>query len=213
MIDQLASQPKAQEPEARRQETVTVGMWIFLMSEVLLFGGMFTAFVIYRLSYAQAFLEASHHLNVVLGTLNTAVLLTSSLCMAFAVRAAMTVRLRRTLILLGLTALLGVIFLVIKGTEYYLEAQENLFPGPAFVFEGTQPLHSKLFFDFYFVMTGLHALHLIIGLGLIAALAVYLRWRQQELESRALQVEILGLYWHFVDIVWVFLFPLLYLVG
>ena len=213
MSEHATMQAAAVSTEARRQESVTVGMWIFLATEVLLFGGMFTAFMVYRLGYAQGFQEAGQHLDVALGSINTAVLLTSSLCMALAVQAAQAVRLRRTLLFLGLTIVLGIVFLGIKGVEYSHEIQANLLPGPSFVFEGTAPRQAQLFFDFYFIMTAIHAIHLTIGIGVVGGLALYLRLRQPELAARVTQVEVVGLYWHFVDIVWVFLFPLLYLVS
>jgi cytochrome c oxidase subunit 3 len=209
----------------------TLGMWAFLATEVLFFGGMFAGYALYRYWYPDAFVAASHRLDVWLGTINTAVLLTSSLMMALAVRAAQTDDRRGTVRLLAATILLGSIFLGIKGYEYYHKFTEHLVPGPTFSFGAGHasatakatanppqaaavpviPQHAQLFFSFYFALTGLHATHMIIGIAILSLLILRAR-RGDFCAAYFTPVEITGLYWHFVDIVWVFLFPLLYLI-
>ena len=197
---------------AAERETNSLGMWVFLVSEVMLFGGLFTVYLIYRLSYPEAFAAGSQRLDVMWGTINTAVLLTSSLTMATAVYAAQTQRRKLTLLLLAATALLGLVFLGIKGYEYWQEYQEQLIPALNFTWDGAGALQVKLFFTLYFIMTGLHALHLTVGIGLVSGVPL-LRFRRPYRSDPASPVEIVGLYWHFVDVVWVFLFPLLYLIA
>ncbi|GIV79315.1 MAG: cytochrome c oxidase subunit III [Litorilinea sp.] len=195
--------------EEQEHEASLLGMWTFLATEVLFFGGLIVAFLVYRAAYTPVFREASTHLNVLLGTVNTAVLLTSSLTMALAVDAAARRQRQRLVWLLLATAGLGLVFLGIKAVEYSLEFREHLFPGPGFVWEGDQGNVAQLFFVLYFVMTGLHALHLILGIGAVGVMS-WLAHRGWYDESPT-PVEVLGLYWHFIDIVWIFLFPLLYL--
>ncbi len=189
-----------------------MGMWLFLATELLLFGGIFMAFAVYRVLYADAFAEAATHLGLLLGSINTAILMVSGLTMALAERAVGAERRRLTLGLLGGTLVLGLVFLAIKGYEYSKEFHEGLIPLPGveFTYDGAHPALAEMFFNFYFVMTGLHALHMAIGLGIIAImLAIGWRWRQPDRYAR--QVKIAGLYWAFVDIVWVFVFTSLYL--
>jgi cytochrome c oxidase subunit 3 len=196
----------------QQRDATTLGMWIFLVTEIMFFGGLFMAYMLYRWSYPQAFAEASHHLNIVLGGFNTAVLITSSLTMALAVHAAQLGR-RRTLVgFLIVTIVLGLVFLGVKAVEYQHKFEEHHFPGSTFHFEGTDPAHSQMFFFIYFCMTGLHALHMIIGVALLAVIALN-SWRGRYTPEYYGPVEVSGLYWHFVDIVWIFLFPLLYLIG
>jgi cytochrome c oxidase subunit 3 len=190
------------------------GMWVFLATEVMFLGALIGAYSVYRFSYPAAFREASQHLYWILGGANTAVLLCSSLMMALAVRAAQLGKRSHLIVFLGLTMLLGLAFLGIKGAEYYLEYQEHLVPlrGFGFRFAGADPNKAQLFFHFYFALTGLHALHLIIGIGLVGLMAI-LSWRKHFSADYNTPVEVVGLFWHFVDIVWVFLYPLLYLIG
>ncbi len=190
------------------------GMWVFLATEVMFLGALISAYCVYRFSYSAVFQEASQHLYWALGGLNTAVLLCSSLMMALAVRAAQRGQRGQLITFLGLTMLLGLSFLGIKGTEYYLDYQEHLVPlkGFGFRFAGADPSKAQLFFNFYFALTGLHALHMIIGIGLIGVMMI-LAWRKRFSADYSTPVEMVGLFWHFVDIVWVFLYPLLYLVG
>ncbi|MQA31810.1 MAG: cytochrome c oxidase subunit 3 family protein [Luteitalea sp.] len=187
-------------------------MWVFLVTEVLFFGGLFLTYIIYRSWYPDAFAFASHELDVTLGTINTAVLIGSSLTMALAVHAAQTGERRLLLMFLAATMALGVVFLGIKGVEYYEKFHAHHIPGPGFVFEAEYFRHAQLFFSLYFVMTGLHAIHMIIGLGIMTWMLVW-AWNGTITSDYASPIEISGLYWHFVDIVWIFLFPLLYLIG
>jgi cytochrome c oxidase subunit III len=195
----------------QQHEAASLGMWVFLTTEVMFFGGLFLGYAIYRGTYPEAFSAASRHLDIAFGTINTAVLLCSSLAMALAVHAAQLGARRAAVILLGITIVLGAVFLGIKGIEYYHKYEESLIPGPAFHFEGGESRHTQIFFSFYFVMTGMHALHMVIGIGLLGWMMLKTA-RGQITPDHFSPVEITGLYWHFVDIVWVFLFPLLYLV-
>ncbi|MBI4528570.1 MAG: cytochrome c oxidase subunit 3 family protein [Deltaproteobacteria bacterium] len=188
------------------------GMWIFLATEVMFFGGMFLGYTYYRSLYAQAFVDASNHLDILLGTINTAVLICSSFTMALAVHSAETGNRRGSVKFLLLTIALGTVFLVIKFAEYAHKFEEHLIPGSSFAFEGALARPAEIFFSFYFAMTGMHALHMIVGIGLLTALVFQAR-RGRFSPVYYTPVEITGLYWHFVDIVWIFLFPLLYLVG
>ncbi len=196
----------------RQNEAATLGMWVFLVTEILFFGGLFVTYLVYRSSYPGAFSAASHEMVIWAGTLNTAVLITSSLTMALAVRAAQLGDRRSLIWLLLATMALGCVFLGVKAFEYRTEFIEHHVPGPGFQFEGPYLRQAQIFFSLYFVMTGLHALHMIIGLGIMA---VMLWWSIRGTITReyASPIEISGLYWHFVDIVWIFLFPLLYLIG
>ena len=195
----------------QQQQATTLGMWGFLATEVLFFGGMFVGYTVYRLLYHAPFGEASRHLDVVLGAVNTGVLLCSSLTMALGVHEAQEGNRRMVMLFLAITAALGMIFLGIKFFEYYQKFEEHLIPGPHFMWNGADARHASLFFIFYFIMTGMHALHMVIGIGLMAIL-VFLTWRGKFSSVYYAPIELGGLYWHFVDIVWVFLFPLLYLV-
>lgn len=196
----------------QQSEAATLGMWAFLVTEVLFFGGLFLGYVVYRSSYPEAFASGSHHLDVALGAVNTAVLIGSSLTMALAVHAAQVGRRKELVLFLLGTILLGAVFLGIKGVEYAHKFAEHLVPGPSFVFTGPHAHQAQLFFSFYFAMTGLHAAHMVIGIGVLAVLTV-MAWGGRFSAAYYAPVEISGLYWHFVDIVWIFLFPLLYLIG
>ena len=173
-----------------------LGMWAFLATELLFFGPLFFGYVHARIGSPQAFVSGSHHMHVVLGTLNTAILMTSSLTMALAVRFSQKDKPIR--VLLALTALLGIAFLCIKGSEYWMEASEV-----------ARASGGELEFYFlYFAMTGLHAIHLTIGIGVVA----WLWWHAKRFgRDYHAPVEVSGLYWHFVDLVWVFLYPMFYL--
>ena len=187
-------------------------MWVFLVTEVLFFGGLFAGYAIYRTWYPDAFAAASRELDIVLGSINTVVLITSSLTMALAVHAAQTGERRLVLWLLLATMALGATFLGIKGVEYYHKFAEHHVPGPAFSFEPEHFSQAQIFFSFYFMMTGLHALHMVIGLGIMIVM-LWWTWNGTITVEYASPIEVSGLYWHFVDIVWIFLFPLLYLIG
>ncbi len=196
---------------AHEHENNVLGMWLFLATELLLFGGLFTGNTVYRYIYGEAFREASQHLHAEMGATNTGVLILSSLMVALATHAAQTGGRRSTAVFLGLTLALGALFLVLKGSEYLGHFQEGLVPGPRFVWEGEQRRPAELFFTLYYIMTGVHALHMLIGLGLIAYMAIG-AWRGRYTRERHTGLEMAGLYWHFVDVVWVFIFPMLYLI-
>lgn len=187
-------------------------MWVFLITEVMFFGGLFTAYIVYRVAYPGAFAGASHHLDVTLGGINTAVLIMSSLTMAMAVYGAQTGKKRVLILCLSLTLLLGLTFLGIKAIEYYDKFAHGLVPGAGFHWEGPNKRQAELFFSIYFAMTGTHALHMVIGAGIITTLII-MSVRGRFSPEYHTPVELSGLYWHFVDIVWIFLFPLLYLIG
>jgi cytochrome c oxidase subunit 3 len=196
----------------QQHEASALGMWLFLVTEILFFGGLFTVYVAYRSAYPGAFGHASNHLDVRWGTINTAVLIASSLTMALAVRAAQVGRRRALSLCLLLTIGLGSVFLAIKGVEYGHKFHEGLVPGPTFTYAGEDAEPAELFFSIYFAMTGLHALHMVIGIGVLAVL--FWRARRGRFDAAYYTpVELAGLYWHFVDIVWIFLFPLLYLIN
>ena len=189
-----------------------LGMWIFLATEIMFFGGLFCGYAIYRYSFPEVFAKASHHLDVLFGAIDTAVLLCSSLTMALGVRAMRLGQRWLTIWLLLATAAFGVGFLILHGIEYHHEWEAHLVPGAHFQFEGADPAKAQMFFWIYFALTGLHSLHVLIGVLIMVGLAalVFFKFINRE---KYMAVEICGLYWHFVDIVWVFLFPLLYLAG
>jgi len=201
--------------------TANLGMWLFLVTEVMFFSGLFAVYTIYRYLYPEAFHEGSRHLDLVLGTINTTVLLLSSLTVALSVRAAQLNRQKQLVWLLVATIALGTVFLVIKAVEYSHKFEEGLVPGSGFQLrhpydeafaDSSRARHVELFFAVYFAMTGFHALHMVIGLGIFITVLV-LAIRGTFHSEYYTPVEVTGLYWHFVDIVWVFLFPLLYLVA
>ncbi|HKQ68810.1 MAG TPA: cytochrome c oxidase subunit 3 family protein [Polyangiaceae bacterium] len=231
----------------QQQSSASLGTWLFLVTEIMFFGGLFTAYILYRSRYPEAFIAGSHQLDVTLGTINTAVLILSSLTMAMAVRSAQLGKSKAIVGFLAATIVFGSIFLGIKANEYHHKWVEHLIPGDTFHLEeahvpthhgepitstmpsgivGESPAdflllspgpsdlqaHAQLFFFLYFGMTGLHAFHMIIGIGLLVWL-MFPSWRGKFDGNNHNYVEGIGLYWHFVDIVWIFLFPLLYLVG
>jgi cytochrome c oxidase subunit 3 len=237
-----AAYPVAHHFDDAEQQYVAaeLGMWLFLATEVLFFGGMFLGYALYRFNYPDEFIAGSHRLDEWLGAFNTAVLLTSSLTMVLAVHAAQTQRRGLLIVNLLLTILLGATFLGVKGYEYHHKFEERLVPGRNFNFAYAPETHSEpgesaghgtsspapnnidemakvdarhveLFFSFYFAMTGLHAVHMVIGIGLLSTLVVG-AVRGRFASGYFTPIEMTGLYWHFVDIVWVFLFPLLYLI-
>jgi len=211
--DRAATALAHQFDDARQQrEAAELGMWAFLLTELMLFGGFFTGYTAYRSAYPEAFAQGSHHLDVLLGGINTAVLICSSLTMALAVHAAQAGKRKGQVLYLLLTIVFGAVFLGIKAVEYSHKFHEHLVPGPNFSPEGANPVGMQLFFSFYFAMTGTHALHMIIGIGILAVLIYQARKGRFGPEYYA-PVEMTGLYWHFVDIVWIFLYPLLYLLG
>jgi cytochrome c oxidase subunit 3 len=195
----------------QQREAATMGMWLFIATEILFFGAMFLGYTAYRHAYPQAFAAASRHTLIAFGGTNTAVLLVSSTAMAFAVRAAKQNQRGLLGFLLLFTASLGALFLVLKGFEYAHEIHEHLLPGRSFQIDAADPQHAEMFFYIYWLTTGVHALHVTIGVVLISFFALR-AWFTDAFRDRDTPVDLLGLYWHFVDIVWVFLFPLIYLV-
>lgn len=197
---------------AQQQDVASFGMWVFLVTEVMFFGGLFAAYAVYRSLYPEAFALTSRYMDVTLGTANTVVLITSSLTMALAVLSSRLNQQRATTRFLVATIVLGLVFLGVKVYEYHHKYVEHIVPGVDFRLSGPEAGHMQMLFCFYFIMTGLHAVHMIIGVGLLS-------WLIRKNNSGAFSesynnpVEVIGLYWHFVDIVWIFLFPLLYLIG
>ncbi len=194
----------------QQREASSLGMWLFLLTEIMFFGGMFTGYTVYRLKYPQAFVAGSHLLDIRLGGFNTAVLIASSLTMALAVHAAQMGKRKAIIGFLLLTFVLGGVFLGVKAVEYSHKFHDHLVPGPNF--EALQYRETQLFFSFYFAMTGMHALHMVIGMVMMGIL-IRMAQKGRFTADYYSPVEMGGLYWHFVDIVWIFLFPLLYLIG
>ena len=195
----------------QQQEAATLGMWIFLVTEVMFFGGLLMAYLLYRVWYPLAWAEGSLELDIRLGAFNTVVLIGSSLTMALAVRSAQTGAQKATVRWLLITMALGLTFLVVKFFEYREKWHLNHIPGPNFRFEGPHAAQVEIFLSLYFGLTGLHALHMVIGASLLAVIT-WMAHRGRFSPEWYTPVELSGLYWHFVDIVWIFLFPLLYLV-
>ncbi|WP_437201403.1 cytochrome c oxidase subunit 3 family protein [Planctomicrobium sp. SH664] len=198
----------------------TLGMWSFLVTEIMFFGAMFLGYAVYRFWYPEAWDLASRHLDLVPGTINTIVLLASSLTMALAVHWSKHDDAPRTQKFLLATIGLAFVFLLIKAYEYHHKWADHLVPGPYFKWHGSTDLHGhpianpealQLFYSFYFVMTSWHAIHMVIGICILALLWWQSR-RGKFHQGYNVSIENTGLYWHFVDIVWVFLFPLLYLI-
>ena len=197
----------------QQMDADTLGMWTFLITEVLFFGGMFAAYAVYRNMYYPAFASTSEFMNVPLGATNTAVLICSSLTMAMAVRSAQLSQRKNLILFLVLTIIFGTMFLGVKAYEYHEKYVEHLIPGLGFDYPHKQfILNAQILFLLYFAMTGMHAIHMIIGLGLLTFLIIE-AYRFKYNKNNFAPVEMIGLYWHFVDVVWIFLFPLLYLIG
>jgi cytochrome c oxidase subunit 3 len=201
--------------DAQQQRSAAeLGMWLFLVTEFMFFGGLFVAYLVYRSWYPEDFAAGSHTMDVRLGTINTAVLLTSSLTMALAVDAAQRSRQQPLVGLLAATLVLGAIFLGIKAYEYHHKFEEHLIPFAGLPFspeDGATP-GLATFFNLYFLMTGMHAFHMLIGIAILAVL-IFLAARRRLPAERSIVVHNAGLYWHFVDLVWVYLFPFFYLVA
>lgn len=199
---------------AQQEESEKLGMWAFLVTEVMFFGALFTAYTVYRNLYPEAFMLASSHLNWVMGGANTLVLIVSSLTMALAIRGAQTANRKVMLGNLVATMVFGAAFLVVKYFEYAEKWHHHLIPGPSFDVAqfGEHGPQARIFFSIYFAMTGLHAFHMVVGLVLMAW--IYKRASRGDFTpTRYVAIENAGLYWHFVDLVWIFLFPMLYLLG
>jgi cytochrome c oxidase subunit 3 len=196
-------------PDVERQRYgAAFGIWIFLVTEMLFFGGLFLSYAVYRTLHAEAFRIASHETNIVYGTANTLILLTSSLVMTIAERAAGEGLRRVCLIGLVITASLGAAFLAVKGFEYSDDLSKGLFPSPDFPLT---PASTQLFWGLYWVMTVVHAIHLTVGIGVMLVLTALIGRKVIPLQTTA--TEVASLYWHFVDVVWVTLYALLYLPG
>jgi cytochrome c oxidase subunit 3 len=204
----------------QQRDAASLGMWLFLATEIMFFGGMFCAYLVYRYWYYNEFASGSRSLDIWLGTINTAVLICSSLTVALGVRAAQMGQRKLLVILLLLTIVFGFAFLGIKGIEWYQKFEEHHIPGRSFRADDLvksypqihiDQQHEQIYFSLYFAMTGLHALHMIIGVGIFMFLTYY-AWKGRYTPKYYTPVEIGGLYWHFVDIVWIYLFPLLYLI-
>jgi cytochrome c oxidase subunit 3 len=188
-----------------------IGMWLFLVTEVLLFGGLFVGYAIMHAKHPAAFFAAHLHLNRTLGALNTVVLLTSSFTMVLAVWAAQTSKRKLLILFLILTLLCAGTFLVVKFFEYQHKFDEGLLPGKFYTHQGDTVPGQFLFFSFYFMMTGLHGIHVLLGMGAIAWTAIR-AWRGQFSATYYGPVDIVALYWHLVDLIWIYLFPLIYLI-
>lgn len=218
----------------QQREAGALGMWVFLVTELMFFGGMFLAYTLYRTKFPADFASASNHLDLTLGAVNTVVLILSSFTMALAVYSSQVGKQRNQIVCLILTMVLGVTFLGIKAVEYYDKYEDHLIPGQLIpgrpyapevqehgapddkhklhLLPGATVKHVEMFYWIYFAMTGMHALHMIIGVGILSVI-LFFSWRGRYGPEYHNPVEITGLYWHFVDIVWIFLFPLLYLLG
>ena len=193
-------------------DAAKIGMWLFLVTEILMFGGLFVGYGIMHAKHPAAFQAAHHHLDRIMGALNTIVLLVSSFTMVLAVWAAQTSRRKALIANLALTFTLAGVFLVVKYFEYAHKFHEGLLPGRFYSHVGDVVPGQFLFFSFYFMMTGLHGIHVVVGMG---AIAILLRRAIRGDFSAAYfgPVEVTGLYWHLVDLIWIYLFPLMYLVS
>jgi cytochrome c oxidase subunit 3 len=201
-----------EQPE-QQFESATLGMWAFLVTEIMFFGGMFFAYSLYRQAYPDAFASTSQYMQVIVGGVNTAVLICSSLTMALAVRSGQLGQRNAVILFLIATMVLGGVFLGVKAYEYHHKWVEHLVPGFNYHYEEPNyAQHAQIFFFLYFCMTGMHALHMVVGEGLLLTLVV-MAVKNRFTARWYTPIEIVGLYWHFVDIVWIFLFPLLYLIG
>ncbi len=196
----------------QQNDSYILGMWVFLCTEILFFGGLFTAFIVYHKMYPEAFFEAHHELSIMLGGINTTILLFSSFTIALAVRAAALGRWKAQLGLMGITLACAFGFMVVKAIEYTEKYNHHLIPGPKFHFETAHEHGAQIFFSLYFAMTGLHGIHVLIGI-IACLILMYMTWKNRNKPQDFMPIEMFGLYWHFVDIVWIFLYPLLYLIG
>jgi cytochrome c oxidase subunit 3 len=187
-------------------------MWIFIASEVLFFGGLFLAYLVYRITYPSEFEHAGKELNLTIGTINTVLLLVSSYFMALAVHSVQIDRIKKSAIYLSVTWILGFLFLVLKAYEYYDDLHRNISPVESIGSSSSNPHAAGILYLIYYTMTGIHALHLTIALGVVTV--IYIRTLKNEFSSSySVPIELAGLYWHFVDLIWIFLYPLLYLLG
>lgn len=191
--------------------TAKFGMWVFLATEILMFGGLFAAYIIYRVWHPELFTMASTQLDTLWGGVNTIVLIGSSLTVAMAIKSAQLNQIRNIAINLGITIALAFVFMVIKYFEYEHKFHLGIYPGEFYTFEGIDHPQANIFFSLYYLMTGLHGIHVLVGIGLMTWLLVRTLKGHFNAEYYT-PVEITGLYWHLVDIIWIFLFPLYYLI-
>lgn len=197
---------------AQQKDAAKLGMWFFLLTEVLTFGGLFCAYAVYRAWYPEMFSNAHKELNVIMGTINTVVLITSSLTMALAIRSMQLDRKNQTMWYLLFTFLLAGTFMAIKYFEYTHKIHVGQLPGRFYTFEGIEGANPHIFFSIYFMMTGLHGIHVLGGMALIAWL-MYKTKKDTFSSGYYTPIEMTGLFWHLVDLIWIFLFPLFYLIG
>ncbi len=195
----------------QQADATKIGMWLFLVTEILLFGGLFVGFAIMQSLHREAFVAAHHHLDRLLGFINTVVLLTSSYTMVMAVHSARTDRRKRVIIYLLLTLICAGVFLGIKYIEYSHKFHEGLLPGRFYSHQGDAVPGQFMFFSFYFMMTGLHGIHILAGMVVIAWV-LRRAIRGDFSHGYFTPVDMVGLYWHLVDLIWIYLFPLLYLI-
>jgi cytochrome c oxidase subunit 3 len=196
----------------QQKDAAKLGMWFFLLTEVLTFGGLFCAYAVYRSWYPEMFHNAHSVLNVTMGTINTVVLITSSLTMALAIRSMQMNMKKQTMLFLFLTILLAATFLVIKYFEYSHKFHEGQLPGKYYTYTEIEGNNPHIFFSIYFMMTGLHGLHVLGGMAVISWL-IYKTSKNSFSSEYYTPIEITGLFWHLVDLIWIFLFPLFYLIG
>lgn len=192
-------------------EAAKMGMWIFMVTEILMFGGLFAAYIVFRLWYPDLFTQASAQLDTFWGAVNTVVLIGSSLTVAMAIKSAQLNQIKNIAINLGITLALAGVFMVIKYFEWTHKFDLGIFPGEFYAFDGIEHEKANVFYSLYYLMTGLHGIHVLIGMGLMS----WLLWRALKGHFNSeyyTPVEITGLYWHLVDIIWIFLFPLFYLI-
>lgn len=192
-------------------EAAKMGMWIFLATEILMFGGLFAAYIVFRLWFPELFTMASTQLSTLWGGVNTVVLIGSSLTVAMAIKSAQLNQTKNIAINLGITLALAGVFMVIKYFEWTHKFHLGIFPGEFYAFDGIAHDKANVFFSLYYLMTGLHGIHVLIGMGLMS----WLLWRSLKGHFNSeyyTPVEMTGLYWHLVDIIWIFLFPLFYLI-
>lgn len=192
--------------------TSKLGIWLFLCTEIVMFGVLFVAYTLYHNQYPEAFSEGAKFLNWKLGAFNTVVLLLSSFTMALGIHYCQKNNSKKAVLNLALTLVFGAIFMIVKYYEYTHKFHLGLYPGKFFSYEGAESANLALYFSFYFLMTGLHGLHILLGMGVITW--VLIRARRGEFNSEYYTpVEGVGLFWHVIDLIWIYLFPLLYLVG
>jgi len=196
----------------QQRDSAKMGMWVFLVTEILLFGGLFVAYGIFRAWYPDMFYNAHKFLDVTLGSFNTVVLITSSLTMALAIRSMQINNKKQTMVYLTMTLLFAFVFLIVKYFEYSHKIELGQLPGTFYTFKGIEGINPHIFFGIYFAMTGLHAVHVILGMFVIGWV-LHKTFRNEFSDHYYTPLEMSGLYWHLVDMIWIFLFPLLYLIG